>query len=297
MRDGMPRTSTSIALLLLAWPLRLSAQAADTPPVDERPVAKAAADTGKFAIITRRDLWYAGGFLAATVGVSQFDVRVAQNLQDTSRIPSALKTRTARTFNTIGIPGAILAPAGAYIVGRLSGTQSLADAGLHTMEAVLLTEAATYLAKFAFGRERPYYAGTDDSDDFHFGGGLKGNDFSSFPSGHSSAAFAMASAMTAEISSRRPKAALIAGPLLYGSAALVGWARLQSNKHWLSDVFMGAGLGTLIGIKTVRFNHKHPHNKIDRFFLAATPALVPDGRGSVSLAVVWSFSPRFLTGR
>jgi membrane-associated phospholipid phosphatase len=277
-----------LALCLLIMPARLAAQAADTPPADKKPVAKAAADTGKYALITTKDLLYMGGFMVATVGVSRLDRQVAQDLQDTSKIPSLLTTRTARTFNLIGVPGAFIVSGGMYAIGRIGGVKSLADAGLHTGEAVVLAEAMTYLVKYAFGRERPYLAGTDHPGLFAFGRGFKGNAYSSFPSGHASAAFASAGAVTAEVSSRWPKATWVVAPVMYGSAAMVAWARLQSNKHWLSDVFLGAGMGTMIGIKVVRFNHKHPKNAIDRMFLAAVPTVLPDGAGSASLALMWT---------
>jgi membrane-associated phospholipid phosphatase len=178
----------------------------------------------------------------------------------------------------------------------VGGIKSLADAGLHTAEAVVLAELSTYLVKFAFGRERPYFAGTDHPGFFRFGRGFKGAAYSSFPSGHASAAFATASAVTAEVSSRAPGATWVVAPLMYGSAAMVGWARLQSNKHWLSDVFMGAGMGTLIGIKVVRYNHKHPRSKVDRWFLGgAFPVVTPQLGERAGVTLSWSLHPTFLT--
>ena len=199
MRYGTVLTALCLAVL----PHRLAAQATDTPPVDKKPVAKAAADTGKYALITNKDLYYTAGFAVVTVGVGVLlDRSVAEGLQDTAKLPSVLVTNTARTFNFIGMPGAFIVPVALYAVGRVGGLQSLADAGLHTMEAVLVTEGLTYVAKVGFGRQRPYYAGTDHPGDFGLGAGFKGNAFSSFPSGHASGAFALASALTAEISSR-----------------------------------------------------------------------------------------------
>jgi len=159
---------------------------------------------------------------------------------------------------------------------------------------VIIAEALTYLTKWSFGRERPYFSGTDDSDEFKFGRGLKGERYSSFPSGHASGAFAAAAAGVTEISSRWPKATIFAAPVLYGGAVMVAWARLQSNKHWLSDVFMGAGMGTLIGIKVVRYNHKHPRNSVDRWLLMRLPLVAPnvDGQGGVNM--MWTWQPAFL---
>jgi membrane-associated phospholipid phosphatase len=202
---------------------------------------------------------------------------------------------TARAFNFVGVPGTFILAGGSYVVGRAIGNRGLAEAGLHTSEAIVLSEVMTYLIKWSFGRERPYSAGTDDADDFKIGRGLKGEAYSSFPSGHASGAFAAAAAATTEISSRWPKATIFLAPILYGSATMVAWARLQSNKHWLSDVFMGAGMGTLIGIKVVRFNHKHPGNFIDRWLLPRLPAITPNGRGRHNgVTLIWTWQPAFL---
>ena len=66
-------------------------------------------------------------------------------------------------------------------------------------------------------------------------------------------------------------------PVLYGGATLVGLSRMYHNKHWASDVVLGAGIGTFSGIKIVRYSHAHPHNKVDRVILGTTIAMVPEG--------------------
>jgi membrane-associated phospholipid phosphatase len=279
-----------LGLLLAIAPIRLYAQAGDVPPTDKKAAdsakGKVVVDTSKhLALITRNDVIFAGLFIGATVGVAQLDREVAQKLQDTSRLPSVLTTTAAKTFNYIGLPGAVALSAGTYLIGRVAKVRGLADAGLHTGEAWVLAEVATYAIKTAFGRERPYFAGPSDPDDFKFGRGLKGEAYSSFPSGHASGAFAAAASATAEISSRWPKAAFVFGPILYGGAAMVGWARLQSNKHWLSDVFLGAGIGTMVGIKVVRYNHKHANNWLDRLLLGNIPTVTANRSG---VMLLWS---------
>jgi membrane-associated phospholipid phosphatase len=42
----------------------------------------------------------------------------------------------------------------------------------------------------------------------------------------------------------------------YGSAGLVGAARIYNNKHWVSDVFLGAAIGYFVGRFTVNFDKK-----------------------------------------
>jgi membrane-associated phospholipid phosphatase len=95
----------------------------------------------------------------------------------------------------------------------------------------------TNAAKFAFGRERPGAAGeTDAFEPMSFGA-----TDNSFPSGHTSQAFALAAALAAHTHNRLLRVAA------YGGAAMVGVARVAADRHFASDVVAGAILGTLVG--------------------------------------------------
>ena len=60
----------------------------------------------------------------------------------------------------------------------------------------------------------------------------------SFPSGHTIAAFSVATVISRRYGNHRwvPYVA-------YGMATLVGFSRLSLSSHYLSDVFMGGALG------------------------------------------------------
>ena len=66
-----------------------------------------------------------------------------------------------------------------------------------------------------------------------------GSSYSSFPSGHTAEAFANAEFMRQEYKDVSPWYG-IAG---YVVAATTGYLRMYNNKHWLSDVVAGAGVG------------------------------------------------------
>ena len=68
-----------------------------------------------------------------------------------------------------------------------------------------------------------------------------GSGFNSFPSGHTTTAFAAAEFLRKEYSDVSPWYG-IAG---YAVAATTGILRLYNNKHWVSDVVAGAGFGIL----------------------------------------------------
>ena len=70
-----------------------------------------------------------------------------------------------------------------------------------------------------------------------------------FPSGHATSAFSIASVFASEYENPW------VGILAYGLACLSGWERLYDDKHWTSDVWFGAALGTVVG-RSVVYLHK-----------------------------------------
>jgi membrane-associated phospholipid phosphatase len=75
---------------------------------------------------------------------------------------------------------------------------------------------------------------------------------SSFPSGHTTGAFAAATVFAMEYRDR-PLVKIIA----YTSASLIGLSRITENKHWVSDVLSGAALGYLSGRQVVNNYHRY----------------------------------------
>jgi hypothetical protein len=61
---------------------------------------------------------------------------------------------------------------------------------------------------------------------------------------------------------------------------------MYNNRHWASDVIIGAAIGTFAGLKVVRFNGTHTGNRVDRFFLAGSLVPAPDGGHAVHLSLL-----------
>jgi membrane-associated phospholipid phosphatase len=127
--------------------------------------------------------------------------------------------------------GAVLGSAAlaTYIVGRAKNDRRLAIVGADLVRAQLVNAGLTYSIKFAVRRDRPD------------GGPL------SFPSGHSSAAFATATVLQRDLGWR-------VGAPAYGVAAYVAVSRLTENQHFLSDVIFGAAVGLVAG-RAVTIRH------------------------------------------
>lgn len=68
-----------------------------------------------------------------------------------------------------------------------------------------------------------------------------GSNRHSFPSGHTATAFMTATMLTKEYGHNSPWIGIGA----YSVASATGLMRMANNKHWLSDVMMGAGIGIL----------------------------------------------------
>lgn len=241
------------------------------------------ASTVHSSLFTKRDLWLGAAFVGATAAMFATDRSSAVEMQE----PEFQTNRTYRHAATIGRfmggSGFIIGTAALYGVGRLAHLPRAAEIGLHTGEAIVLAGAATLALKTLAGRERPSFAGVHDPADFGLGRGYRERD-ASFPSGHTTVAFAAASALTAETSHWWPHSTWYVAPLAYGTATLVGISRVYNDAHWSSDVMMGAAIGTLSGLTVVRWNRLHPGNKLDRIFL---PSSLMPVRGGV--VVGWKF--------
>jgi membrane-associated phospholipid phosphatase len=252
-------------------------------------VAQAQADTigPPIPLFTYRDAVLAGSVVVATILARPFDDRIAERLQDSSTQDSRRLQRMATFVRTVATPGSYYIGVSMYAVGRLSKDEKLADLGLHGTEALVAGELVAVAIKGLVGRQRPSLL-PRNSGSYGFGRGFaQGENFRSFPSGHATSAFAAAAAVSSETSRWWPETRWIIGPLLYTGAALTGVSRMYNNRHWMSDVLIGAGVGTFAGLKVVRYHHSHPGNRLDRWLLKGSLSPTPDG----GHALRWSIAP------
>lgn len=283
MRTSRRQISTGVATVAAAFstavlggvPTTLSAQQGAAPTVTQqaRPVAgdtaaaKAAAPTlRRRSTLTSRDL-VVGAALATTAAVLiPADGQIAREFQRQGAQSSSALRQTADGVEMIASPGAIVFGSSLYAVGLIARKRTVADLGWHTLEALAVSGQVTSALKGLFGRSRPYVSG-GNARDFDFGGGFGSATRRSFPSGHTSMAFTFASVVAEETSHRWPRAHRVVAPLAYVAATGVGVARMYKDKHWASDVALGAAIGTLSGKLVVGYAHGRPGNLIDRIAL------------------------------
>lgn len=257
--------------------------------------ARAQSDTTPSAVplFTYRDGALASGVILAALFARRLDEHYAQRLQDSSTQANEKLHKLATFVRTTAAPGAFVIGTTMYITGRVAKNDHLASLGLHGTEALVLGEVTGGVLKGLIGRQRPYVT-PQNSHSFGFLRGFAGGDqYRSFPSGHALAAFAAAAAVSSETSGWWPNTRWIFGPALFGGATLTAVSRMYDNKHWASDVIVGAGLGTFAGLKVVRYNSAHPGSKLDKWLLSGS--IVPAEGGGHALR--WSLVPGVSIGR
>ena len=129
-----------------------------------------------------------------------------------------------------------------YLIGRHNHDYRARETGLLAAEAMIDSVIVEGVLKGVTQRSRP--AGGRERSEFFDGG-------SSFPSGHSTQAWAVASVIAHEYKDK-PAVQLAA----YGVASAVSVARFTGHKHYLSDVLAGSALGWGIGRYVYSAHHR-----------------------------------------
>jgi membrane-associated phospholipid phosphatase len=134
---------------------------------------------------------------------------------------------------------------GFYLAGSLADNDKALMVAQDGLAASIIASGLIAPAiKIGTGRSRPYE--NDGTHNFQFLGAGKLN--SSFPSGHTTEAFTLASVIAAHYEETWIKSSA------YTVAALVGVARIYHDAHFASDVLAGAIIGNWVGQSVVAHN-------------------------------------------
>lgn len=127
----------------------------------------------------------------------------------------------------------MVAGPGAMALGLMLDEPTVAQTGLQIVAAYGLSSGAMIATKHMFGRSRPS-ENPDDHTNFDW---FNGGENSSFPSGSAAVVFSLATTVADAVDNTAVSVAL------YGGAALNSWSRLYGDRHWLTDVAVGAFYG------------------------------------------------------
>jgi membrane-associated phospholipid phosphatase len=216
----------------------------------------------KTPLLTGKDALLFGAYTLGTVLVAPIDMRIASRLQDPGTQENRFLKNAATGFRLLGHPGSFVTAASVYVIGRIDGQRRVQALGLHSLESIVLADVLGVGIKVLAGRQRPF-VDIKNPYSFQLWRGFSGEQYRSFPSGHTITAFAFASTVTRETQFWWPHSVWYIGTLFYGGAALVGVSRIYNNMHWASDVMGGAAIGTIVGLKVVKYTHSNPGNRID----------------------------------
>lgn len=239
-----------------------------TVPLAARPLAaqEPAFRPDTTPLFSTADLALAVGLVGAQLLFYPIDDDVRAEVQGRK---SPATGDVARVAEPLGRPHLWLAAsAGTFLVGKLARQDRAADLGLHVFLSVGVAQAVTGGLKAVAGRWRPRVERGDGVILFHdpYGwrlfAGADDDGRRAYPSGHTSAAFAAATALSEDVGGPTP---WIAYPL----ATAVAWSRLHDDAHWVSDVTMGALVGIFSARTVVRYGHRRG-GPLERWLLLET---------------------------
>ena len=168
---------------------------------------------------------------AAASSSSQFDQRARSGMAGFAPGLSSAAS-TAGGFKLM-LPATV----GLFAAGRLAEGGRFRAFTYDATQALIVNSVYTSALKSLTSRTRP-----------------DGSDRLSFPSGHTSTAFAWATVAQAHYGWK-------IGAPSYLAAATIGLSRISTAKHHLSDVLAGAALGYVTGRTVVRVNGPAPSRK------------------------------------
>ena len=171
--------------------------------------------------------------------------RMLRRIEDnrSSGKTSFYKTISASTYVfSLGTPAAYL------ISGMINKDNNLKKTALYITKSIAITEAVTFATKAIVNRERPAIA------DPNFTSVTKANN-APFPSGHTSAAFSLATSLTII----KPKWYVYVPAFTW--ASLAGYSRLYLGVHYPTDILAGALVGSGGAWLSYRLNKWMHHSK------------------------------------
>jgi membrane-associated phospholipid phosphatase len=159
--------------------------------------------------------------------------------------------------------------AGMYIGGAIAHNPKARETGILGGEAAIDSVIVVTVLKGITQRPRPL---EDNGKGSFFTGG------DSFPSGHSAAAWALASVVAHEYNKN-----ILYPVTAYGLASLVSLSRLSGQQHFASDIVAGSAIGWFIGRYVFQTHvdhsiHRRPPSKLSRLRPQVIPQLDPQTR-------------------
>jgi membrane-associated phospholipid phosphatase len=208
--------------------------------------------------IKASDAPWVGGVLATTAALIATDRHTSAWVSQNGSL-----SPVSRYVSWGGTPYAELGLAGAfYFIGRATDNDRARETGLLSAEAFIDSGIVAQVLKYATNRPRPNF---DNGRGTFFKGGV------SFPSGHATSAWSVATVIAYEYWDHP---AIRYGA--FAAAAVVAMSRYSGRNHFLSDVLVGSGIGFYTGRYVYHAHHVQPSAPgDDKLLPKKTTMLIP----------------------
>ncbi len=204
--------------------------------------------------IKKKDLYYLIPITLATATVMVFDEDINHNTQKFKNNNQWVKNLSPILTDGGEVPVVGGISAAMYLTGLVVKDDKLMQTGAIAGYALVNSAVVVTILKMIAGRQRPRVDGTSKWKPFpqtleQFNG-TSSDYYTSFPSGHSIAAWTLATVVAEQY-----KDIKVIPILMYSFATGVALSRTTENAHWLSDAIVGSALGYGIG-KYMAKKHK-----------------------------------------
>jgi hypothetical protein len=196
-----------------------------------------------------------------TVALTLADRKVRQYAVNGRNNTTDEMSKTAMMFGDKKI--VLYSSLGIYEMSHALGSYRTADTALMVAEASYLANKTSNSLKLMY----PYYRPGQAKNNLQSQSYPASNDYPNKPpytSNHTTTAFAWASV----IANRTDNSTIAL--MSYVIAGSVGMARVYQDDHWLSDIWLSAGIGMVIGTGVVKLNESY---NLNRFL---SPMIEPD---------------------
>src|ERR1051325_5467129 len=234
--------------------------------------------TAPFHLHSRDGRWL-GPLSLGTAALIATDRSTGDEMAESSKQvnPSRIISYAGSTYGAGGVAASF------YLFGRAKRNPRARETGVLAAEALIDGAIVAGALKELTQRARPL-DGRERSEFFEGG--------SSFPSGHSTQAWSVATVIASEYHDR-PLVQVIA----YGIASAVSIARFTGRKHYLSDVLIGSAMGYGIGKYVYHAHHRERSDSAgvepeESRRLTRWPMIAPEydrHAREYGVALAWSF--------
>lgn len=192
---------------------------------------------------------WAGALITAGTGIFLYsqDLSIHSGIQKSRlhALDEISKHGIEKTGNGFYISGSMSL---LYVSGLIFNNPRAKKLALKGIQSYLISGLAVTALKYGLQRHRPYQDSPPNSKKWE-GPDASFPSFKSFPSGHATSVFAIASVIAWEY--RKNK---WVPWVCYPLACISAFSRIYDGKHWASDVWAGAALGFATGHLVSRFN-------------------------------------------